>query len=224
MGTLLSAEKRINRETLADSVYQTVLEAILSGRLPAGTILSVVQVAKDLDVSRTPVNEALRQLARDGIIEQAINRRARVKQFTRDDVSEVFEMRKILEGAATLEATATISDQTIASLRAAADQLAENGNDIGWTARWADHDEALHTSIANKCGLRRLADDIGRYRLLHRVLNLSVDTVEDLQDAVEQHLDILSALADRNADAAKDKMIEHISTWQAYFVDHFPGE
>jgi len=221
MGTLLSAEKRINRETLADSVYQTVLEAILGGKLPAGAILSVVQVAKDLDVSRTPVNEALRQLARDGIIEQAINRRARVKQFTRNDVSEVFEMRKVLEGAATLRATETISDQTIASLRAVADQLAKKETNR-WSARWADHDEALHTSIASESGLRRLADDIGRYRLLHRVLNLSVDSVEDLHSAVEQHLDILSAISDRNATAAKEKMIEHISTWQKYFVDNFP--
>ena len=85
---------------LSDAVYETLLEAILSGQLAPGTIVSEVSLARQLAVSRTPVHDALRQLAKDGLVQQRANRRAVIATVSRDDVHDIFEMRKLLEGEA----------------------------------------------------------------------------------------------------------------------------
>jgi DNA-binding GntR family transcriptional regulator len=211
-----------SRATLADAVYETLLEAILSGRLASGAILSEVAVAQQLDVSRTPVHDALRQLAKDGLVEQAVGRRARVAPFTRDDLFEMFEMRKFLEGPAAELAAGRMDQRQLAPLRQAADQLAATSGSVDWVARWADFDEDFHRTIAEASGNRRLADDIARYRLLHRGINRIGTEAEGLQEALAEHLEILAALEARAAAAARNAMVRHIEHWQQYFVQRFP--
>ena len=78
---------------LSDSVYETLLAAILAGQLLPGSVVSEVALARQLNVSRTPVHDALRQLAKDGLLKQRANHRAVVAQFSREDVFDIFEMR-----------------------------------------------------------------------------------------------------------------------------------
>src|SRR5579871_4312007 len=100
MSTLFQMKTPISRTSLAESVYQHILEAILSGRLASGTEMSEVALAAELGVSRTPVHEALRRLAADGLVDSLAHRQARVATFTRQDVVDIYEMRGVLETAA----------------------------------------------------------------------------------------------------------------------------
>ncbi len=222
MSSLAPLAQHIVRATLAESVYEVLLGAILSGRLQSGTELSVVKLAQELEVSRTPVHEAIRQLARDGLVEQSANRKARVARFTCDDVYEVFEMRRILEPAAAQRAAERMDSQAVEALRAVARSLAASPGDAGWSGRWIDFDEDFHATIARASGLPRLAEDIGRYRLLHRGLNLTFTEPESLQQALPEHVAILDALEARSAQLAREAMDAHIAAWQQYFVEHFP--
>src|SRR5438309_6052003 len=97
----LTLPDRAERARLSDAVYQTLLEAIISGTLASGTIVSEVALSKQLKVSRTPVHDGLRQLAKDGLVEQRAGRRAIITAFSRDDLADIFEMRKLLESAST---------------------------------------------------------------------------------------------------------------------------
>ena len=92
----------LTKTSLAESVYETLAEAILTGTLAGGSELSEVAVAAKLGVSRTPVHEAFRRLIHDGLIKLLPNRVAQVAKFTPKDVAEVYEMRAILEPAAVL--------------------------------------------------------------------------------------------------------------------------
>lgn len=212
----------IERTTLSDKVYETLLEAIVSGQLAPGVELSVVGLAKELDVSRTPVHDALRQLAHDGLVEQEVNRKARVASFTRNDVFEIFEMRKLLEGTAAELAATRMEEETLASLRATANQLASSLEAVDWQQRWIDFDETFHELIARASGNRRLWSDIVRYRLLHRGFNQFGTDVDGLQQALAEHQDILTALEKRNPAEAASAMVSHIETWQVHFVKNFP--
>ena len=208
---------------LADAVYETLLEAILSGRLTPGTVVSELALAKQLDVSRTPVHDAVRQLAKDGLVQQRANRRATVATFSRDDIHDVFEMRKILEAEAARRAATRIDRPTLARLRAAADGLAATRtSDPSWVARWADFDRDFHASIAAACGSPRLCKDIARYHLLHRGINRLATTPDVLRQALDEHVRILDALDRRDAAGAGKAMAAHVAEWQAYFVNHFP--
>jgi len=222
MAALPFQSASIERTTLSDKVYETLLEAIVSGQLEPGVELSVVGLAKELDVSRTPVHDALRQLAHDGLVEQEVNRKARVASFTREDVHEIFEMRKLLEGKSVELAAERIDDEMLASLRRETDRLNESAGSVDWVQRWINHDEQFHESIAQSSGNRRLWMDVARYRLLHRGFNLMSTNAEVLQKALKEHEKILDALEKRDPTAARDAMVAHIATWQDYFVKSFP--
>lgn len=210
-----------NQLRLSDAVYETLLEAILSGRLATGAVVSEVALAAQLQVSRTPVHDALRQLTKDGLIGQEANRRAVVAKFTAEDVFDVFEMRKLLEGEAARRAATRMDRPARADLRNVMAELARTLDDPGGVARWTDFDDQFHAAIAQACGSKRLAQDISRYRMLHRGFNRLTTTVQVLQQAMVEHARILDALDARSAKAAQAAMVEHLEEWQAYFVRQF---
>jgi DNA-binding GntR family transcriptional regulator len=205
--------------TLAEAVYSTVLEAILSGRLAPGTVVSEVSLARQLAVSRTPVHDALRQLAKDGLVRQKANHRAEVAAFSREEILDVFEMRILLESEAARRAATRIDRPTLARLRATADGLAADRTAPDWVDRWADFDEDFHAAIARAAGSLRLRQDILRYRLLHRGFNKLGTDVDCLQQALAEHVQILDALERRDPDTAASAMAAHIREWQAFFAN-----
>ena len=222
MHKLPSLRGRVEGTRLSDAVYETLLEAIISGKLASGAIVSEVSLAKQLEVSRTPVHDGLRQLSKDGLVEQRAGRRAIITTFTKEDVHDIFEMRKLLEGEAARRAATRIDRTTISRLRNMGEDLKSNPDQTDYLERWADFDETFHEAIAQASGSVRLVQDIVRYRLLHRGFNKLTTTVAGLQDALQEHFQILDALEKREAETASRLMVEHIQEWQAYFVNHFP--
>lgn len=207
---------------LSDSVYGSLLQAISAGKLAPGTIVSELALARQLAVSRTPVHDALRQLAKDGLVKQQANRRAVVANFSREDLRDIFDMRKLLESEAARRAATCIDRPTLTRLRAAAEALGKNQKKPDWLERWADFDEDFHATIARASGSPRLCQDIVRYRLLHRAFNQLTTTVAVLQQALEEHGRIIEALEKRDPKEAAREMANHIQEWQTYFVNHFP--
>lgn len=203
---------------LSESVYESLLEAILTGKLAAGEPVSELALTRQLGVSRTPVHEAIRQLIHDGLVVQQANCRPVVARYSSEAIHEVFEMRKILEGEAAYRAALLIDRATLRSLRQIADRLATSNRGKAWIRRWTDFDERFHADIAACCGLDRLAEDVGRYRRLHRFFNRVHTTCDVLDQALAEHVAILDALQRRNPDQARAAMVSHIHEWQRYFV------
>lgn len=223
MVTSLTLHKeRSESKRLSDAVYETVLNGIISGKLKPGTIVSEVALARQLKVSRTPVHDALRQLAKDGLVQQRANHRAVLAEFTAADIYDVYQMRKLLEGEAARLAAKGMDRATLNRLRETADMLARNRAEPDWVNLWADFDEEFHNAIAKASGSPRLWQDIARYHLLHRGFNKLSTTPEGLERALEEHIRILDALEKRDPKEAQRAMVEHLQEWQAYFVNHFP--
>ncbi|HSI36325.1 MAG: GntR family transcriptional regulator [Phycisphaerae bacterium] len=215
----LRTDGRSADRSLVEAAYQSLLERIADGRLPSGAMLSELALSQELGVSRTPVHDAMRQLAKDGLVVREGRQRARVAGFSPDDVFEIFEMRKILEGPAAELAAGRMDRRHCAPLRAAADALLATPLDApGWTAGWADFDELFHRTIADACGNRRLAADIGRYRLLHKGINRMSTEPVSLQRAMAEHLAILDAIEARDGRLARERMVAHVGAWQEYFL------
>lgn len=206
-------------ESLAEAVYETLMEAIVSGRFAPGTPLSAVKLSQQLDVSRTPVQQALRLLAGDGLVEFATGRRAKVATFNGDDLFHVFEMRRLLEGPAAELAAGRMDRRQLEPLRRAADELASSRDSVGWVQSWTKYDEDFHRTIASCCGNPLLQKDITRYHLLHRGFNLIATDPDSLGLALDQHLEILAALEEHDGARARRAMEDHISHWQMFFVE-----
>lgn len=211
--------QEISGESLAEAVYETLLEGIVLGQLSPGMFLSAAQLSEKLEVSRTPIHDALWMLASDGLVDIQPGRRARVAQFGRDDLWEIFEMRKLLEGFAAELASGRMDQRQLGPLRRMAAELSDAASVDDWNRRWSDFDEQFHRSIAECSGNRRLAQDISRYHLLHRGFNRVSTDFESLQRALDEHLLILDALESRDGRRARNAMEEHIGAWQVYFAE-----
>jgi len=205
--------------TPVERAYEAILERILDGRLAEGTARSEVAVAGELEMSRTPVHDALRLLAIDGFATQERNRRARVASFSADDLFEVFEMRKLLEGHAAELAAGRMDSRQLAPLRATADSLHDGLNARDWNRRWTDFDAAFHHTIAEASGNSRLCADILRYQLLHRGIHRFSTDAKSLRRALAEQEGILDALEARDRVAARERMVGSINAWQKFFSD-----
>jgi GntR family transcriptional regulator, rspAB operon transcriptional repressor len=226
MSGTVAFDRPLAKTSLADAAYERLLEAILSGRLRGGTELSEVALAAELAVSRTPVHEALRRLSADGLVHLAASGPARVAEFTRQDIVEIYEMRICLEQAAARQAATRMPEEQLAALREAADELAAGDSTEraarGWTAKALAFDVVFHDAIAEACGNRRLRNEIRKYRHLVRAFCRMSGNSENLRDAYREHLTILEALAARKADAAGRAMAEHIEARLAAVLREIP--
>src|SRR3712207_4003170 len=95
-GTLQPIARADGRRTAVD-VYESLRQSILSGRLGPGTILSQVEVARALEVSRTPVREAMRMLQEAGLVSSEPNLRSQVLGFDPTDIEALYIKRIVLE-------------------------------------------------------------------------------------------------------------------------------
>ncbi len=205
---------------LSEHVYESLVEMIVTGKLPPGEPVSELELARTLEVSRTPVHEAIKQLVKDGLVVQSANRRPVVVAFGGEDIQDVYEMRKILESAAAAKAAQQMDRQTLGRLTDALGDFRKQFKRAGAIQRWVNLDDEFHSAIAVASGSSRLAADIHRYRQLHRVFNRSHTDAKVLTQAAEEHERILAAIEKRDSDAAQQAMLGHLAEWQRFFVNH----
>lgn len=208
------------KQRLSETVYERLTQMIVSGELTSGQTVSESELSRLLDVSRTPIHEAVGQLVKDGLVIQERNRRPVIASFSTDDIFDVCEMRRILESEAAAKAASRIDKFTLSQLGDAAKRFQSAKGKQTILRRWVEFDDQFHTAIAAACGSPRLEADIGRYRLLHRVFNRTHDDPGVLAQAYDEHKRILHALSVRDASAARSAMNDHIAEWQRFFVNH----
>ena len=201
---------RVARTSLVESVYQTLMEAIVSGRLAGGASVSEVELARKLQVSRTPIHEAAVRLVADGLMEQSLGNRLRVASFDTKDIIEIYGMRRLLESAAAESAALHLDDATIESMRRDADELAHSFSAVDWGTRAIAFDMRFHEIIARASGSRRLGDDIRRYRRMVKGFCQMSGTLPNLRNAWREHLHIIQAIEARKPFAVRDAMSAHI--------------
>ena len=205
-----SPTQGLSRTFLAEGAYEAILERILSGALPSGATISEVALARNLNVSRTPVHQALVRLAREGLIEHRSGLQPRIARFTREDVIEIYEMRLLLESAATQRAAKRMDPRVLAELTREADALAAAPDGPDWARQALDFDSRFHDAVAIASGNRRLRQEIAKYRLLVRAFCRMTGSSENLRDALREHQTVLKALAERQAGPAGQAMAQHI--------------
>ena len=203
----------IEPNTLSQQVHRNLLVEIVAGRRPSGTILRETELAHELKVSRTPIREALRRLAADGLVEIHANRSAIVRSLSAEQITNVYQIREALEGMAAELAAARVTDEEMArldQLAARVEAVAEE-HDEGYREACHQLDVELHRVIAARSGNPVLAREIERF---HDLVQLMRDRIGGQEGALalayRQHLEILAALRTRDAALARRKMVEHI--------------
>lgn len=128
------------RRTAQELVRDTLRTAILNGEIPAGTRLVQADLAEQLQVSTTPVREALRSLAAEGLVKLDAHRGAVVRRLDDTEVLEIFELRCLLEPAVLERAISRISDEQIDETAAIEAELSAETD----PARWSQLNRQFH--------------------------------------------------------------------------------
>lgn len=201
------------RNSLAESAYRQLKAAILSCRFLPGALLGAPQLAESLEMSRSPVHEALKTLCQEGLVVVEARVGYRVTPVTVRDIEEIFELRLLDEvhGAGLAAARAATRDVEILRAqheRGKAIVGTGSSDDPAYLESLAASNREFHVSVAAMSGNRRLARIVGAlldegqrihflYFLNHRVF-------------VDRHAAVIDALAARDPDAAREAMATHI--------------
>jgi DNA-binding GntR family transcriptional regulator len=180
--------------SLTSDTYEALRSAILTGRIAADTLWSDRELAGKLELSRTPVREAIQRLAADGLVEVIPRRGTRVLPLRALDVLEIHQVARALElEAAILLAKSRERDLSILRKSAETMHLALTRDDRD---DWVRADESFHQGVVQACGNARLAamyhgqralTDRARYFALH-LRPLPTQSAEDhlaMAEAIE---------------------------------------
>lgn len=209
-------KKRVTR-TEADPVFRLdlvrrLLREMFEGRWAGGDRLVETELAERFGVSRTPVREAISELASVGLVEVRPNCGAVMRPFGPRQIEDIYDVRGLLEGEATRLACARVDAREVKQLTGTFEELlAERKRDDDWSRRAWAVDRAMHELLATTCGNRRLAEEIARYGRFAQVIREVVGNRSHAQeDAIRAHLEILKALAAKRSDAAAEAMRRHV--------------
>ena len=188
-----------------------IREAILSGELPPGAKLIETELADRFGTSRGPVREAIRELAREGLVSELPRRGTQVSTLTAHDLSEVYTVREALEVSASRVVIAGASDDELLGLEAHLLALESPPPGAGYLDQ-AVHDLAFHRSLVALARNQRMA---GMYEqmlqqtmLLLRIAAQENPTLRtDLRRAA--HRDMFDALVARDQTAARAAVEGH---------------
>ena len=195
-----------------DRAYRGLLDLILGGGVDSDTPLSERKLADSLEIGRTPVREALRDLARDGIVEVRPARGTFVRHLSIEDVQEIYEVRQSLEGMTAF----------LAAERGPTPELKAYGPKFrGMSDEPQAHDPAetyemgaeFHLEIFRSARNRQLLQIYEPLRLRFRVA-LGLPRYYDhdrVRESVQEHLAILEAIECGDGQAAQRLICDHLS-------------
>jgi DNA-binding GntR family transcriptional regulator len=200
----------IKHAPLNQRTYLQLRAFVLSGAVPMGRRLDENALAKQLGVSRTPVREAIGKLVQEGLVEYRPFQGNFVRLITVEQVRELFEVRKSLEGLAARLAVGRMTDDGLEAITEILDEV-HAALEAGDMDQYAVADSRFHKAIATISGnstLIEILDQLSAQIQLARVLANRDQTV--VQRTAHERPLILEALRNRNADAAGRLLEEHI--------------
>jgi len=192
---------------LGDHVYEKLREMILARVIPGGSEIPEGRFAEHLEVSRTPMREALVRLVGEGMLERSNERTYRVRAVTTREFFECMQIRELLECHAVETAVPVVSDADLEALRAELVALGDTAEDD--MAHWR-YDNRFHSFFAVATGQELLAATIIRMRVVARLFRIS-SPFHRKAEIDGEHLAIIDAVAARDATRAKAAMKTHLA-------------
>jgi DNA-binding GntR family transcriptional regulator len=207
-----SAKITTQNGTLRGELVNRVMKEVFGGTLKGGDRLVEQELAAKFGVSRTPVREALSELAALGVIRLKPNHGAVVCPFGPAQITELYHVRRILETEATRLAAPHIKRDALRQLRERNDELiARRDNTDEWAQAALALDHELHMLICRNSGSERLAEEIGKYRNLVMAVGDAVgNKLQAHEQNMAEHMAVVDHLLAGNGEEAAHAMARHI--------------
>jgi GntR family transcriptional regulator, rspAB operon transcriptional repressor len=197
---------------MRDQIYPLVRRMILTGAIKPGDVIDEKAIAAQLNVSRTPVREAVKKLSDENLVEVVAQSGTRAARMYRKEIEEAFLIRRALEAESAAQATSRMNQahadrlEDILMLHARALERKKYVEAI-------ERDDDFHRYIAEISDLPRLwrAIEISKAQL-DRCRHMMVPRAGQAEITLAKHRLIITALKSRNAEKAAQAMRDHLET------------
>ncbi|ABR50674.1 transcriptional regulator, GntR family [Alkaliphilus metalliredigens QYMF] len=208
-----------NYKPLREIVFEHLRESILEGKLEPGQRLMEIQLAEQLGVSRTPVRESMRKLELEGLIIMVPRKGAYVADVSTKDISDVLEVRTVMEGLAASLSAQRMTDEELDELEMISYQFKKcyERNDIeGMIEKDVAFHERIFASTRNE-KLIQIAQ--GLREQVHRFRVRYISEYNNSKELVVEHQAILECIAARNSERASELSMKHIENLASHMME-----
>ncbi len=202
-------KRQLKRSSLHDEVVSEVRLMILEGELPPGSRVPELELCEHFGVSRTPLREALKVLASEGLIKLLPNRGSLVSEVRADEIEAIFELMEAMERLAGQLIVSRVTDEEIAELEARHQEMLKHYRNAD-RPRYFRTNQEIHNHIVRLSGNPILAENYESFsRKIMRARSLANLVKLRWDESVEEHEGIMEALRRRDSTVLADLMAEH---------------
>ena len=201
--------QNLKQRALYEEVAELLRQRIFSRELLPGSWIDELKLADAYGISRTPLREALKVLATEGLVTMKVRRGAYVTEVNEKDLTDVYHLLSLLEADAAGVVASQATDAQIKQLQDLHSQLEKA---VSNRERFFEINEAFHTqllAIANNRWRDQMVADLRKVMKLNR--HNSLLKSGRVEESLAEHSAIMAALAGRNAKAAVQRMCEHFA-------------
>lgn len=198
-------------------VAELIRQQIYQRELEPGSWVDELKMAQAFGISRTPLREALKVLAAEGLITMKVRRGAYVTEMSEKDVRDVYHLLALLESDAAANAAQTASDEALQALQVLHHALANAATDA---QLFFQINEQFHTQLLSLCNnhfLLQAVADLRKVMKLNR--HQSLFRSGRIQDSLHEHAQLMHCLRDRDPAGARQAMLHHFAQGLAAAVD-----
>jgi len=196
--------------------YKMIRDRIINGHLKPGQSITEERLSRDLDMSRTPVREALIRLQFEDLVRIIDNKGATIMEITPVDIAEIFQLRLLVEPYAAKTCVEFIDREKLEKMKRQLENIVPSDlsntvpGDLG-TSLYEVHD--LHHLIIQSAGNRRLTKWLGTLQSqILWTLNPERKIPGRIERSIAEHLNIINALLEGNGNLAEKRMREHLES------------
>lgn len=202
---------RLVPNSLHQEVAHTLREQIYAGALTAGSFLDEPALCERLEISRTPLREALKVLTSEGLLRHEPRRGCFVNEVTEQDLDDIFPVIALLEGRCAYEAARNASDADLIELTTLHERLAGHAQ-AGRINDYYATNFAIHEAIILLSNNRWLAQAIADLRKILKLSRLkSLAAPGRLTQSLCEHMSVFAALKSRDSEGAEAAMRTHLT-------------
>ena len=199
-------------------VYDSIYQEIVSGERPPGSAISEMEVSSKLNVSRSPVREALKIMQTEELVTYYPGRGNFVTVLTQQDIEEIFDLRELFELTALKNACQYMPKERCDSIEKMLLELTEQSSaDEYYAANSVDH-----TYVINSSGNTRLVKFYNQIIAQMNVINrISSRSPTHFRHSTEYHLKIIRAIRNKNEEEARQALAHHLGEVRRETISNF---
>lgn len=201
---------RLKPRALYEEVAELLRQRIFKNELQPGDWIDELKISAEYGISRTPLREAIKVLAAEGLVTMKVRRGAYVTEVNQRDVSDVFHLMALLEADAAAQVASKATDAEIATLEALHQQLEKTTKD---RAKFFALNEQFHFKLLELASNRwrdQIVADLRKVMKLNRAQSLL--KTGRIEQSLKEHRSLMDAIKKRNPEAARKAMQIHITS------------